>query len=86
MDVEKKGIKETKELFKGLASVAKTAKDVAADGKVDFSDLKHVVKLAENSASIVEAVKDIKEVPAEVKDLDKEELLELIGIIYAEIA
>lgn len=81
-----KTIKETKELFKGLGLVAKTAKNVAADGKVDFSDLAHVVELAKNSNVLIEAVKDVKEVPAEIKDLEKDELLELIGLIYAEVA
>lgn len=83
---EVKSIKETKELFKGLGLIVKTGKAVAADGKVDFSDLAHAVELAKNSAVIVEAVKDVKEVPAEIKDLSKEELLELIGLVYAEIA
>lgn len=86
MPEAEKTIKETKELFKGLALVVKAGKKVAADGKVDFSDIAHVVELAKSSSVIVEAVKDVKEVPAELKDLSKEELLELIGLVYAEIA
>jgi hypothetical protein len=83
---EVKSIKETKELFKGLGLIVKTAKAVAADGKVDFSDLSSVIELAKNSSVLVEAVKDVKEVPAELKDLSKEEILEIIGLIYAEVA
>lgn len=86
MSEAEKTIKETKELFKGLALVVKAGKNVAADGKVDFSDLAHVVELAKSSSVIVEAIKDVKEVPAELKDLTKEELLEIIGLVYAEIA
>lgn len=86
MSENEKTIKETKELFKGLGLVAKTAKAVAKDGKVDFSDLSHVVELAKNSSVLIEAVKDVKEVPAELKDLSKEELLEIIGLVYAEVA
>jgi hypothetical protein len=84
--MEPKSIKETKELFEGLAEVAKTAKAVANDGKVDFSDLSHVVALATNSSVLVAAVKDVNEVPEEIKDLSKEELLELIGIIYKKVS
>lgn len=82
---ESKTIKETKELFEGLGEVAKTAKLVAKDGKVDFSDSAHVIELAKNSTVLVEAVKGIEQVPAELKDLSKEELLELILIVYKKI-
>lgn len=86
MSDKEKSIKETKELFKGLGLVLKTVKAVTADGKVDFSDAVHAIDLAKNSSVLIEAVKDVNEVPAELKDLDKEELLEIIGLIYAEVA
>jgi hypothetical protein len=79
------GIKETKELFKGLGLVVKTAKKVAEDKKVDFSDLVHVVELAKNSSVIIEAIKDVEQIPEEIKDLSKEELVELIALVYAEV-
>lgn len=81
-----KTIKETKELFQGLGAVAKTAKAVAKDGKVDFSDISHVVELAKNSSVLVEAVKDIDQIPAELKDLEKDELLEIIMLVYKQVS
>lgn len=77
-----KDIKETRELFAGLSLVAKAAKKIAADGKVSLADAEHVIDLAKESSLLVAAVKDLKEVPAELKDLEKEELLELILTVY----
>lgn len=82
---ESKSIKETKELFKGLGLVFKTVKSVAKDGKIDFSDLADVAALAKNSSVLIEAAKGVNEVPLELKDLSKEEILEIIGLIYAEV-
>lgn len=81
-----KDIKETKELFAGLALIAKAAKKIAEDGKVSLLDASHVIDLAKESAVLVAAVKDIKEVPEELKDLEKEELLDLIMVVYKSIS
>lgn len=78
-------IKETKELFEGLALVAKGAKDIAKDGKVDFSDLSIAVDLVKNSNVLVEAVKGVDQIPEELKDLSQEELLEIIMIVYKKV-
>lgn len=86
MEVAKKEIKETKELFTGLALVAKAAKKIAADKKVSVEDLPAIIDLAKESPVLIAAVEGVSEVPAELKDLDKEELLELIMIVYKEIA
>lgn len=83
---EVKSIKETKELFAGLGLVAKEVKGVFADGVVDMSDLKYVLDLGKQHQVLVDAVQGVKEVPAELKDLDKEELLEIIMLVYKEIA
>lgn len=82
----KKDIKETKELFAGLALVAKATKKIAEDKKVDGNDIPHVIDLAKDAPILIAAVDGIKEVPAELKDLSKEELLELIMLVYKEIA
>lgn len=84
--VGKKEIKETKELFAGLALVAKATKKIIADKKVNAEDIPHVIDLAKESPTLVAAVEGVSEVPAELKDLDKEELLELIMLVYKEIA
>lgn len=77
-----KDIKQTKELFEGLKLIAIAAKKIAADGKLDVSDISVVIDLAKDSAKLIEAVKDISEIPEELKDLEKEELLELILSVY----
>lgn len=79
-------IKETKELFEGLSEVAKVAKAVQKDGKVDFTDLSHVIDLAKKSSVLVEAVKGIDKVPEEIKNLSKEELLEVVMLVYKKIS
>lgn len=84
--MEKKTIKETKELFAGLGLVAKEVKGALADGKIDLSDLKHVVELGKEHQVLVDAIQGVNEVPAELKDLDKEELLEILMLVYKEIA
>lgn len=83
---EVKSIKETKELFAGLGLVAKEVKGALADGKLDLSDLKFVLDLGKEHQVLVDAVQGVGEVPAELKDLDKEELLEIIMLVYKEIA
>jgi hypothetical protein len=75
-------IKQTKELFEGLKLVAVAAKKIAKDGKVDLSDVGAVIDLAKESSVLIEAVKDLDQVPTELKDLEKEELLELILTVY----
>lgn len=77
-----KDLKQTKELFEGLKLVAVAAKKISKDGKVDLSDVGAVIDLAKESSILIDAVKDIKEVPEELKDLEKEELLELIMAVY----
>lgn len=82
---EAKGIKETKELFDGLALVAKSVKAVMKDGKVDLSDVGTLVELGKNIDVLSSAIDNIGDVPEELKDLDKAEILELIMKVYKEI-
>lgn len=77
-----KDLKQTKELLEGLKLIAVAAKKVAKDGKVDLSDVGAVIDLAKESSKLVEAVKDIQEIPSELADLEKEELLEIILAVY----
>jgi hypothetical protein len=75
-------IKEVKELVKGIELLAVTAAEVMADGKVDSTDLGSAINLLSKSGVIVEAVKGIKEIPAEIKDVDQAELIELGSMLY----
>lgn len=77
-----KSIKETKELLAGLGKVAVAAKKIAADGKVNASDLVTLMDLIKDVSVISEGLKGAGEIPAELKDLDEVEVLEIIACIY----
>ena len=79
---DKKSIKETKELLEGLGKVAVAAKKIGADGKVNAMDLNVIVALASDITVLSEAVKGAGEIPAELKDLDQAEVLEIIQCLY----
>ena len=76
------GIKEIKELLEGLKLLGVVGAEVMADGQINSSDIGAITKLLTNAGVLVEAVKGIKEIPAELKDLDQSELLELGTILY----
>jgi hypothetical protein len=78
-----KGIKESKELIEALGKLVSAGKKVAEDGKVDLSDLKHVVDLAKEYDVIVEGFKGVKEIDDEIKDLDLVEAQELLVQIFS---
>jgi hypothetical protein len=86
MEAENKSIKETKELFAGLGLVAKEVKGALADGKINVNDVQHILNLGKQHQVLIDAVNGVKEIPAELKDLDKAELLEIIMLVYKEIA
>ncbi len=78
----KKSIKETKELLEGLGMLASSAKKIAADGKINAGDLQELIELAKNVDVLSKAVKGAGDIPAELKDLDEVEVLEIIGCLY----
>ena len=80
--MEKNGIKECLELLNGLEIVGVAVGKTVKDGKINAADLPHVMELINNFNVILEAVKGINELPAEVKDLDQAELLALGGKAY----
>ena len=81
--METKSIKETKELLAGLGEVAVAAKKIAKDGKVSADDLTVLMDLALKAEKLSAAVQGVGEVPAELKDLDEAEVMEIIKEIYA---
>jgi DNA primase large subunit len=84
MTEEKKGIKETQELIAGLTEAVKLGKGVRDLIKVGFSvaSFPHVFEIikeqSEKFGVYEAALKDVKLVKEELKDLDKEEILVLI--------
>lgn len=74
-------IKEVKEVFKGLELLGVAAKKISKDG-IDWSDLNHLVEVAKDFDILDEAVKGMKDIPAEVKDLDEQEIVEIVGSVF----
>jgi hypothetical protein len=85
--MEKKNTKELEELLAGVKEgfmLGKSIRDIVKDG-VDVTDIPkafEVIKEQADKFAIYEAaVKDVKLVKEEVKDLDKEEIVKLLFIV-----
>ena len=74
-------IKETKEMLRFILSLGMSFDKAFADKKIDFNDVGYFVNALLMSA---DAFKDIKKIPAELKDLDNAELEELTKYIKDE--
>ena len=85
MENEKLGIKETKEVLDGLNVVAEEIISVAKDG-IQIKDAAQIVEdlilKPEFKAKLVAMVDNIKAVPAELKDLDLSEGVQLVQFEY----
>ncbi len=79
---ENKNIKEIMEVLAALKVLVKAGKEIAADGKVDVSDLKSLVPVLTQFGVFIEAVKGANEISGEVKDLDTTELVTIVTEIY----
>ena len=78
-----KDIKEVKELFKALNVLATTAGLVMKDGKVDLADMQHVVGLAMAFNTLKDGFANLDQALEELKDLDVEEVVEIIRDAFA---
>lgn len=87
------GIKETKEIIAGMGEAAVTLKklkevfDLVKENGIGAEDIVHLSKLIEAAPDVAKvnaAVKDADKALEEMKDLDKAEVLELIGDLYKE--
>ena len=84
MSEEKKGIKETQELIAGLTEAVKLGKGVRdlVKGGVSVASIPQVFEIikeqSEKYGVYEAALKDVKLVKEELKDLDKEEILTII--------
>ena len=82
MTEEKKGIKEIGELIEGLGLLAKAGFKISKDGKVDISDLAHLVEVVKEFDTLMDAFEDLSEIGAEIKDLDESEVIIIIGKLF----
>ena len=82
---EIKGIKEIKELIEGLGLLYKVGKEVAADGKVDFTDVAVLAKFQDQLPVLLAAAEGVALLGEEVKDISGPEAIELLSLLYAKV-
>lgn len=80
-----KGVKELLEAIKACEDIIEAVKMVMKDGKIDMSDLAVLKDLAAKQAEILDGVKGLGEIPAEVKDLDLAEAMVVVNELVAAI-
>jgi hypothetical protein len=81
-------IKETKELVKGLVELMKVSAEIFKDGFQAQDIIDGYVKLSSDpvkKAALEAALKDIQAVPAEIKDINLAEGIELVVVIAQEL-
>ena len=78
-----KGVKETVELLEGMGAAAALIKKIAKDG-LSVSDLVYLKELSDSLPEFKAAVEGADEIPAELKELDESEVLQIIGTIYSQ--
>lgn len=84
--MDKKGIEQIKEMLMGVEVLVKAAKAVLADGKVDLADLPVAMGLIADADKLVKAVEGITEIPAEVGDLEMDEIRAIVQHILDLVA
>lgn len=86
--MEQKGIEETKEVLKAVLELVKVSAEVLRDGAQLQDVVDGYVKLAGDpvkKAKIEAALKNIQAVPAEVKDLQLAEVVDLVMVLAKEL-
>lgn len=81
--MEKKEIKELVELLAAVEVLAVAVKKVLKDGQVDLSDAAVMVELGAQFPVLMAAIEGLDKLPEEVKDIDADEALALVGKLYA---
>jgi hypothetical protein len=76
-------IKQTKELIKGLELLGVVGKKIAKDNKIGVDDIVHLIHLGQNMDVLVAAFSGLQDIKAELSNLSQDEVLEIIGALYA---
>ena len=86
MENKEVGIKETSELLKAIEVLGVLAIKVGKDG-VDATDALTIVsELGANYRTLIDGFTGLSELKAELSNLEREEVIELIGRIYEIVA
>lgn len=80
---EKYDVKETMEILDGIEVLAEAAGKISADGKVDTSDLIHLIDVAKNFNVLADAAEGADIALKEIKDLDEMESLQILTKVFA---
>lgn len=75
-------IKEIKELMDALELIAINGAEIAKDGKISSNDLGALITVLSNAGKIQDGFTGLSNVPAEVKDLSEEELVEVVTHLF----
>lgn len=78
-------IKAIKDMIVALTDIAVCGKSVLADGKVDLSDIGAFFLLLKNAGDLTDAVCEAKNLPAEIKDLNQDEIVEIVECVLTAI-
>lgn len=76
------GIDETLETLEALQLVLVGLAKVFKDGKIDLKDLLVAVDLLKQINVVIDGIKGIKNIPAEIKDLQKDEIIAIGSKVY----
>jgi len=79
------GTEKIEAILEDVKEVVIAAKKIAKDGKVDLSDLPHVIAIIPKLGKFIEDFKAIGEAVEEGKDIDVAEIVALIQAVSAKI-
>lgn len=82
---EKLGTEKIEKIVDSAGEIAKFAKKIAADKKVNLEDLPEAVSFLVKVPSIIDSFKEIGEALEEGKDIDVAEVVSLIQKVHAKI-
>lgn len=82
MSEGKKGIEKLKAFVDVMDELVELGEEIMEDGKVDLADLGSLPKAGSVLPKAFSAAKEYKEMLLELKDLDKEELKELLDVAF----
>ncbi len=76
------GTKETLELLHAIQFLSVNIAAALKDGKINIDDLPILLNLMKQTRVIIDGIRDFKEIPSEVGDMDREEALQVGYKIY----
>lgn len=79
------GTQKIEQIVEAVSHIAKAGKKITADGKADLNDLPAVMELLVKVPEIIEAFKVAGEAWKEVKDVNVDEVIQLIVLVNKKV-